>query len=102
VQYADREAEDYLARRRGIQDSGISPSWFGDPAQRRRSMKDLYDRLPLLFRARLYYWYRLVFRLGFLDGPQGRAWHFLQGYWYRYLVDLKIIERMAEQDRGAI
>ncbi len=28
----------------------------------------------------------------FLDGKQGLIWHFLQGFWYRFLVDAKIWE----------
>ena len=30
--------------------------------------------------------------LGFLDGPEGRRFHILQGFWYRYLVDVKVDE----------
>lgn len=33
-----------------------------------------------------------TFKLGFLDGPEGRIFHFLQAYWYRFLVDAKIYE----------
>ena len=33
---------------------------------------------------------RLSFR--FLDGKEGFLWHFLQGWWYRTLVDAKIFE----------
>jgi hypothetical protein len=33
-----------------------------------------------------------VIRLGFLDGQAGTAFHFLQGFWYRYLVDAKVAE----------
>jgi hypothetical protein len=33
-----------------------------------------------------------VIRLGFLDGQAGAAFHFLQGFWYRYLVDAKVAE----------
>ena len=28
----------------------------------------------------------------FLDGPEGKIFHFLQAYWYRFLVDAKIYE----------
>lgn len=31
-------------------------------------------------------------RLGFLDGWQGFASHFLRGFWYRFLVDVKVHE----------
>ena len=31
-------------------------------------------------------------KLGFLDGRKGLVWHFLQGFWYRFLVDAKILQ----------
>jgi hypothetical protein len=48
--------------------------------------------LPLFFRAKIYFIYRYYVRLGFLDGMEGKIYHFLQGYWYRFLVDAKIFE----------
>jgi glycosyltransferase involved in cell wall biosynthesis len=52
----------------------------------------VYSRLPGGIRAFVYFLYRFVIRLGFLDGRAGAAFHFLQGFWYRYLVDMKIAE----------
>ena len=49
-------------------------------------------KLPLFLRCFIYFLYRYVFRLGFLDGKEGFLWHFLQGFWYRVLVDAKIFE----------
>jgi len=43
-------------------------------------------------RSTLYFLYRYFLRLGFLDGGKGFIWHFMQGYWYRMLVDVKIME----------
>ena len=54
--------------------------------------EELYARLPGGFRAFAYFFYRYVIRLGFLDGQAGTAFHFLQGFWYRYLVDAKVAE----------
>ena len=51
-----------------------------------------YYSLPKFFRAHLYFIYRYYFRLGFLDGTEGRIYTFLQAYWYRYLVDAKLYE----------
>ena len=51
-----------------------------------------YYRLPKFFRAHMYFIYRYYFRLGFLDGTEGRIYTFLQAYWYRYLVDAKMYE----------
>ena len=51
-----------------------------------------YYSLPKFFRAHLYFIYRYYFRLGFLDGIEGKIYTFLQAYWYRYLVDAKLYE----------
>ena len=54
--------------------------------------KQFYRRLPMFWRAAVYFVYRYVVRLGFLDGREGFLWHFLQGWWYRTLVDAKVLE----------
>jgi len=54
--------------------------------------KKFYYRLPLFCRACLYFCYRYFLRLGFLDGKEGLIFHFLQAFWYRFLVDAKIYE----------
>ena len=36
---------------------------------------------------------RYFLRLGFLDGKEGLVFHFLQGFWYRFLVDSVLYER---------
>lgn len=53
---------------------------------------NFYYKLPKFLRARFYYWYRYYLKLGFLDGKPGKIYAFLQAYWYRYLVDIKIYE----------
>ena len=55
----------------------------------------LYYHLPLFWRARLYYFYRFVIRGGFLGSKEERLFHYLQGYWYRMLVDAKIYEKKS-------
>lgn len=62
-------------------------------AERKRFVKNNgYYKLPLFFRAHIYFIYRYYIRLGFLDGKEGKIYHFLQAYWYRFLVDAKIYE----------
>lgn len=51
-----------------------------------------YYSLPKFFRAHIYFIYRYYFRLGFLDGLEGKIYTFLQAYWYRFLVDAKMYE----------
>ncbi len=73
-------------------------------AKRKRMIKNHgYYSLPKFFRSHLYFIYRYYIRLGFLDGKEGKIFHFLQAYWYRFLVDAKMYEcekfgrRMKEQ-----
>lgn len=54
--------------------------------------ENVYMKLAPGLRSFIYFNYRYIIRLGFLDGWQGTAFHFLQGFWYRYLVDCKILE----------
>ena len=74
-----------------------------DPqAKWKRLLKEgVYARLPLGLRATLYFLYRYLFRLGFLDGTKGFIWHFMQGFWYRLLVDAKIME-ILEKSGGNV
>ena len=90
--YASREVEEVLKetrnKRQEINAGGIS----GQTARKRWMKDNFYYRLPLFFRAFWYFCHRYFFRLGFLDGKEGLIWHFLQGFWYRFLVDSKIYE----------
>lgn len=52
----------------------------------------IYNRIPFTVSAPLYFLWRYVFQLGFLDGRSGLVYHFLQGYWYRFLVGSKVME----------
>ena len=56
---------------------------------KRRGMKEIYMKAPVAFRASLLFGYRYFIRLGLLDGFYGFLFHFLQGYWYRLIVDAK-------------
>ena len=62
------------------------------PAVKRFIKNRIYSRIPLALRAFLYFSLRYVVLLGFLDGMPGLFFHFLQGCWYRVLVDAKVIE----------
>lgn len=65
----------------------------GNEIEKRRFMKNnIFMIMPLFFRSFIYFNYRYFFRLGFLDGKEGLIFHFLQGCWFRFLVDAKIYE----------
>jgi hypothetical protein len=88
--YADREVIDLLALRERARTGGALDD---QPGSRRWLKENLYGRAPLFWRAFGYWFYRYVLRLGFLDGRPGLVFHFLQGFWYRFLVDAKLAER---------
>jgi glycosyltransferase involved in cell wall biosynthesis len=83
--YATRECLDIQAN------SEIEPI-EKDKGFRRKIKQAVYLRLPLFYRVFVYWFYRYVFKLGFLDGKEGMIYHFLQGFWYRFLVDAKLYE----------
>lgn len=92
--YASREAVDLLNLEYGFMphDSVASLRNGKQTGVKRWLKEEVYARLPGGFRAFTYFFYRYVIRMGFLDGQAGTAFHFLQGFWYRYLVDAKVFE----------
>ena len=61
--------------------------------RRKRILRErLYTPAPLFLRAFAYFFYRYFFGLGFLDGRAGLLFHFFQGLWNFFLVDVKIYE----------
>lgn len=64
----------------------------GNALERRRYTKSIYEKFPLFVRPFIYFFIRYFLKLGFLDGLRGLIFHFLQGFWFRFLVDAKIYE----------
>lgn len=99
--YATREAVDTLIQKYfpNHRDDALRSMSMDPQARWKRIIKDgIYTKLPLGLRAFLYFFYRYFLRLGFLDGSKGFIWHFMQGFWYRLLVDVKLME--IEQKSG--
>ena len=65
---------------------------FSEGVRKKHHNKERYAKQPLFWRSLLYFCYRYFFKLGFLDGKEGFLWDFLQGLWYRMLVDAKVFE----------
>jgi len=65
---------------------------LSEDAKSKRDKKKKYANLPLFWRSFIYFMYRYFFKFGFTQGKEGFLWHFLQGWWYRTLVDAKIYE----------
>lgn len=91
--YATREMIDLLNMKYNfVSTNTVYPKLFGKQEERKKWFKLKFVKQPLFFRPILYFIYRYIFLFGFMDGQKGFIWHFLQGLWYRFLVDAKIFE----------
>lgn len=90
--YSDLVAEEEIQRASQVRQQAIRPKFFGTPDQRVAFFKKLWWKMPLFVRPFLYFVYRYFFQLGILDGKQGLIFHFLQAFWFRFVVDVKIME----------
>ena len=103
--YAIREVIDLLNIKYNFRDfEAVEPKLLGTQEQRKRYLKVKYASFPLFTRPIIYFIYRYFLRMGFIDGKQGLMWHFLQGFWYRFLIDAKIYEiyHRVGRDKKAI
>lgn len=94
VGYAIREAVDLLDIEFNLTGSAATDENknINEQAQAKRMKKHRYARQPLFWRSFAYFVYRYFFKMAFLEGKEGFLWTFLQGWWYRTLVDAKIFE----------
>ena len=97
LRYADVFAHEEAQRRNQFAEWKIQPALFGSPDQRVLWLKRRYFNLPLYVRPALYFIYRYVFLLGFLDGKQGAVFHFLQAFWFRLVLDIRLEEILKQQ-----
>jgi glycosyltransferase involved in cell wall biosynthesis len=107
--YATREAIDVILSEKVLpEDTGESLRDLKDRRIifKRKTKVRIFYGLPLFSGPIIYFFYRYVVLLGLLDGSKGLIYHFMQGFWYRFLVQVKLIElRTAlgeERDRTLI
>jgi len=86
-QWAYLEAQEILFNKNRV----INVRLIGNPIERRNWLRyKIYYNLPLFIRPLIYFPYRYILKLGFLDRWQGAIFHFWQGFWYRLLVDINV------------
>jgi glycosyltransferase involved in cell wall biosynthesis len=93
--YATREAIDRLIQKYDLisMDDAIYKEPPSAQAKLKRFIKEkIYNRLPFWAAPLFYFIFRDFIQLGFLDGKAGLVYHFLQGFWYRFLVGAKTWE----------
>ena len=96
--YANREAVDILLselnKKKNVKLNSKNTSFHA--SLKRYVKENIYNNLPIGVRPFSYFVYRYFILLGFLDGKEGLIYHFLQGFWYRFLVDSKLVEFRKE------
>ncbi len=100
--YSDLLANEEVERMRQLRSQTVSPDFWGAPNEHRAWLKQLWWKLPKYVRPLLYFVYRMFFRLGILDGETGILFHFLQGFWFRLIVDIKIDELLTQQKKANV
>jgi hypothetical protein len=93
--WADGEVEELASQET---EGRVKPRMMGNPVQRKRFLRQIFNNTPLFVRPFGLFFYRYFVRLGFLDGMEGTIFWVLQTFWFRFLVDAKIWEiRNAEK-----
>jgi glycosyltransferase involved in cell wall biosynthesis len=68
--------------------------------QKRWVKNNIWGRVPLFWRSFIFFFYSYFLRLGFLDGKAGLVYHVLQSFWFKFLIDAKILEiQLNQQDQ---
>jgi glycosyltransferase involved in cell wall biosynthesis len=104
VGYAVREAAELLDIEYNITGNNSGERHLSEKTLQKRKLKLKYAKKPLFWRSFAYFIYRYFFKLGFLEGKEGFLWSFMQGWWYRTLVDAKVFEikKACGNDKGKI
>ncbi len=94
VNYAIREAVDLLDIEYGLTGAADTDEnrQIAEQAHMKRLKKHRYAGQPLFWRSFAYFCYRYFFKGACLEGRIGFLWSFIQGWWYRTLVDAKVLE----------
>lgn len=92
VGYAIREAAELIDIEFNITGNDSSSRNLSEKTLKKRKLKLEYAKKPLFWRSFAYFCYRYFFKLGFLEGKEGFLWTFMQGWWYRTMVDAKVFE----------
>lgn len=88
--YSDLIAQEEIERMQNLRKQSLNPTLFGNPDERKAWLKRLWWKLPLGIRPYLYYGFRMFLHMGIMDDKTARRFHYLQGLWFRKLVDQKI------------
>ena len=98
VNYAIREAAEMLDLEYNLSDfsSEGTTNGLSEQTLEKRQKKLKYASQPLFLRSFAYFLYRYIIRGAWREGKEGFIFTFIQGWWYRTLVDANIYEIKKE------
>jgi len=86
--YAKREARQYLIDQNNKRK--LNFKYNTRTMIKKFLITNVYYKIPYQISSMLYFLIRYIVLLGFLDGINGLKYHYVQGFWYRYLVGKNI------------
>jgi len=86
--YAKREAKQYLIDQNNKRK--LNFKYNTRTMIKKFLITNVYYKIPYQISSMLYFLIRYIVLLGFLDGINGLKYHYVQGFWYRYLVGKNI------------
>lgn len=101
INYAQREAVEVLNEKWMLTESVETEYGHGAQAIEKHKKKGTYNKMPLFWRSFAYFLYRYIVKGGFLDGKEGFLFAYIQGWWYRTLVDANVMtaEKACGKDK---
>ncbi|MCX7906591.1 MAG: glycosyltransferase family 2 protein [Bacteroidetes bacterium] len=97
INYANLMAEEEFKAKNSLENNIVNSIYKNSPSYKKKAIeRKIWYRLPLYLRSVAYFMYRYFFRLGFLDGKEGFIFHFLQAFWFRILVDIRLEDLLKE------
>lgn len=97
---SDRAAKQYIKNNNS---SILKQSVKGlevEGGQRTRAKYVLWEKIPMVLRPSITFFFQYFFALGFLDGLEGLCYHLLQAFWYRLLIYVKVREIQSDSYKG--
>ena len=110
LDYAQREAAVVLDETYGLSSDNVQRGMgdvrkdeaLGRQAEGKHKKKNRYNGLPLFWRSFAYFLFRYILKGGFMDGKEGFVFAFIQGWWFRTMVDVKLLEARKAMEAESI
>lgn len=77
--------------------SSLEANQYNKYSANDEKMKIFYYAMPAFLRAFLYFIFRYIILLGFLDGRAGYVFHLFQCFFYRSMVDIEIVSKLNDK-----